>query len=137
MILSNIKGLIKQIARDSLYEHWFGDVTTNWKYDNKMTSVFENPSKSEIAKLSRGGKNPLRFIISLDGNLYVWDNDGALHDEVSRQLKLGYRVKGVYYNPSYIEFLKVKTPEKIYAEVDNSYLNNLLDKDYKDNQLRK
>lgn len=121
---------------DELEEEWTGSVKTSWK-KNDIIDVFKNPSKSEILKMTKGGKTPVRYFIALNGDLYVWAFDDAEHDEVSRQLGKPYRVKGVYYSPEYVEFFKVMKPQLVYPEVENSKLKDLLDTNYHDNLLRK
>ena len=118
-------------------ESWVGDVDSSWKADSTLVSVFRNPSKHELSKITNGFKNSLRFIISIDGSVYMWDGNSALHDEVSRQLKIPYLVKGAYFSPKYIEFFKVKNSNKIYDTLNSSYMIKLLDDDYTDNLIRR
>lgn len=118
-------------------EEWAGSIKSTWHQEPILVDVFKNPSRYELTKMTKGGKNPVRFFISLGGDFYVWNFGDAMHDEVAQQLKLNYKVKGTYYNPSYIEFFKVKTPERVYPEVENSKLMNVLDIDFHDNLLRK
>ena len=121
---------------DEVDEEWAGAVKTSWK-KNDIIDVFKNPSRGEILKMTQGGKTPVRFFIALSGDYYVWAFDDAEHDEVARQLKQNFKVKGVYYNPKYIEFFKVKTPESVYPEVEHSRMMNVLDPDFNDNLLRR
>ena len=133
--ISNMFDKILKLC-NNVKEEWAGSVKTSWKKDD-LIDVFVNPSKGEILKMTRGGKTPVRFFIALNGDFYVWAFDDAEHDEVANQLKKNYKVKGVYYNPEYIEFFKVKTPERVYPEVESSKIMNVLDKDFHDNLLRK
>ena len=121
---------------NKLNEEWVGNVKTSWKKDD-FIDVFKNPSKSEIIKMTQGGKNPIRFFIALNGDLYVWGFLDAQHDEVAQQLYQHYSVKGTYYNPTYVEFFKVKNPQPIYNKVKDSKLMNVLDDDYQDNLSRR
>lgn len=134
-MISRIKKLLESINIKN--EAWFGSVNSSWKSDSQLVDVFKNPSRHELSKITNGLKNPLRFIIDLDGNVYMWDGNSALHDEVSRQLEIPYQVKGAYYKPTYVEFFKTKTPNRVYDLVNRSYLLKLVDDDYKDNLLRR
>lgn len=131
-MIKNIQNIIKKIS-----EKYYATISSNWRGDNIPVEVFINPSRGELMKLTRGGKHPLRFILNLEGDLLVWDFEGAEHDEVSRQTKNPFRIKGTIYTPSYIEFFKVKNPEMVYANIKGTYLDSLLTDDYKDNLSRK
>ena len=131
-MIKKIKNLISKVVS----EEWAGSVKTSWKKD-ALIDVFRNPSKGEILKMTQGGKTPVRFFVALNGDLYVWAFDDAEHDEVARQLKQNYKVKGVYYNTDYVEFFKVKTPERVYPEIKDSKLMNVLNPDFHDNLLRR
>lgn len=130
MIINNIQQILNK-----LNEEWFATIKSNWKKDNSPVEVFKNPSKSEVIKLTKG--SPQRFILDVDGNVYMWDGNTALHDEVAQQLKIAYRLKGAYFSPDYIEFFKSKNPQRNYDLLKDSHLEKLLNTDYKDNQLRR
>lgn len=128
---------IKKLAEKILGEEWAGSIKSTWHQEPILVDVFRNPGKNELLKMTKGGKEPVRFFVDTKGDLYVWNFGDAMHDEVANQLKLMYRVKGTYYNPEYVEFFKVKTPERVYPEIENSRLMNVLDKNFHDNLLRK
>jgi hypothetical protein len=134
---SKLINRIKKLVRGILGEEWAGSIKSTWHREPILVDVFKNPSKGEITKMTKGGKSPVRFFIDYFGNLFVWGFGDAMHDEVALQLKLGYGIKGAYYNPSYVEFFKVKNPERVEAQIAGSKLMNVLDDDYNDNLLRK
>ena len=132
-MIRNIRKLIRKID-----EKYLDTISSNWRGGEAYpVEIFINPSKNELLKMTQGGKHPLRFISTINGDLLVWDFEKAEHEEVGRKTGNSLRVKGAIYTPKYVEFFKVKNPEFVYENIKNTYLEKLLDSDYRDNLLRK
>lgn len=132
-MIKRIKTLISEIT-----EKYYDTVSSNWRGgDSYPVEIFINPTRTELLKLTNGGRHPLRFISTLKGDLLVWDFEKAEHEEVGRKTDNPFNVKGTIYTPEYIEFFKVKNPEHIYSSIKGTYLQSLLSDDYRDNLSRK
>lgn len=132
-MIKRIKELLSKID-----ERYYDTVSSNWRGgESYPVEIFINPTRTELLKLTNGGRHPLRFISTLKGDLLVWDFEKAEHEEVGRKTNNSFNFKGTIYTPEYIEFFKVKNPEYIYNSIKGTYLEKLLVNDYRDNLFRK
>ena len=83
-----IFGSVAHNVHDIPYAPWYTDLS----WDNQGSDpveVLERPTKSDIAELLKRGSGTARVIRDTrTGDLFVWDAEEALHEEVIRHLGL-------------------------------------------------
>jgi len=102
--------------------------------------VFLNPTKREIAEISRGSGFARYILNFITKKLYVWDGQRALHDTVAQQLKINsYMAAGIgagkpgwVYNDTQIEngkldivWVTITDNEKVDTDWLKQYFNHI------------
>lgn len=73
-----------------------------WQQSAKPVDVLTNPGTTKSIADAFGGKRPLRWLRSKDGNIYFWDSEGFHHEGVARGLsKLGEKFQPSAKSPEY------------------------------------
>jgi hypothetical protein len=72
-----------------------------------MVNVFKNPSRKEFSEASRSGAARAAIDHST-GDVYVWDGESALHNDVISSLPQNGMVDGAGTLWDYNQYLKIR-----------------------------